>query len=54
MARGVPTADRYSDEETQRRVEASLRAAFRMGPMPRKTESKDKPARKPKAAKGKA
>jgi hypothetical protein len=27
--------ERYSEEETQRRVEASLRAAFKMGPMPR-------------------
>jgi hypothetical protein len=51
--------DAYSPEEVQRRVEATLRAAFSMKPIPKKDEP-PRPSQKrgrppkPKAAKGKA
>lgn len=42
------TDDTYSEEETQRRVEATLRAAFNT-PRPQKASAKAKqPTRKPK------
>jgi hypothetical protein len=48
----------YSEEETARRRDEALRRALSMPPKPHKVESEErkaaqKPARKPKAAKGK-